>query len=64
MNYSTAAASSCETCDIRKILIVDDDRELSDALTEQLSQYQEVESSLRPTAARACRLPKKVKLIW
>jgi hypothetical protein len=48
----------------RKILIVDDDGELSDALTEQLSQYEEFESVAAENGGKECRLPRRVRLIW
>ena len=43
----------------RKILIVDDDRELSDALTEQLSQYEEFESVAAENGAKGIQVAKE-----
>ncbi len=49
----------------RKILIVDDDDELRDALVEQLSLYEEFEARWPPTPApRACRPPRPGRSIW
>ena len=42
----------------RKILIVDDDAELRDALVEQLALHEEFEASRSTTAPRACRPPR------
>jgi hypothetical protein len=46
-----------EMTNTRKILIVDDDRELSDALTEQLSQYQELRSGNEEHEGRCFAIP-------
>jgi DNA-binding response OmpR family regulator len=43
----------------RKILIVDDDRELSDALTEQLSQYEEFESVAAENGGKGMQVAKE-----
>ena len=48
----------------RKILVVDDDSEFRDALTEQLGLHEELKLSRRRMAARACRLPKRDRSIW
>jgi DNA-binding response OmpR family regulator len=43
----------------RKILIVDDDRELCDALTEQLSQYEEFESVVAENGGKGMQVAKE-----
>ena len=43
----------------RKILIVDDDPEMREALTEQLSLHEEFEAIAVERAARACRRPRR-----
>ena len=48
----------------RKILIVDDDPELRDALTEQLSLLEEFEAVAAEDGSRACRPPRRDKSIW
>jgi DNA-binding response OmpR family regulator len=48
-----------EMTNTRKILIVDDDRELSDALTEQLSQYQEFESVAAANGSKGMQVAKE-----
>ena len=48
----------------RKILVVDDDSEFRDALTEQLGLMRSLKLSRRRMAARACRLPKRDRSIW
>ena len=47
----------------RRILIVDDDPELRDALSEQLSLYEEFEAVAAEDGARACRPPRRDKSI-
>ena len=47
----------------RKILIVDDDSELRDALTDQLSLHEEFEAAAAENALRACRSPSRDRSI-
>ena len=47
----------------RRILIVDDDPELRDALSEQLSLYEEFEAVAAKTASRVWRPPRQDKSI-
>ena len=48
----------------RKILIVDDDTELRDALVEQLALHEEFEAEAVDSGTRACRSRATAMSIW